>query len=175
MPDVLDLRRILADQKRLQVFIDRRRHHPRPLRERRTAQAIQPRLVGRHLDHDQPNAGRRGQDRLDIGDFQFAARRVARLRSGSRLLPGESRAPSGKQRQGNPAGERKLSEPVATVHGEVPEERKGTRIRRVQCMPQIALVEETREKTELARQPAAELLARGLSIPPSAASRDQNR
>src|SRR5262249_52744261 len=40
LPDVLDLQRVLADEERLEVLLDRRLYHAGPLGEGRTAQAV---------------------------------------------------------------------------------------------------------------------------------------
>jgi hypothetical protein len=70
LPHVLDRQRVLADEEWLEVFVDGRFNRPRTLRECGAAEAVQPRLVGEHLDDHQPNARRRGEDGADVRDLQ---------------------------------------------------------------------------------------------------------
>ena len=73
MPDVLDFKRVLSDQERLQVLVDGRDDHAGPLGEGGTAESVEARLVGVDTNDDQPNSRRSGQDGTDIGDVSVGS------------------------------------------------------------------------------------------------------
>src|SRR5262249_49859630 len=52
LPDVLDLGGVLADEERLEEAVDGGLNHASALGEGGTAQAVEPRLAGGHLDDD---------------------------------------------------------------------------------------------------------------------------
>ena len=65
------LRRVLADQERLEIAVDGRGHDAGPLGEGGAAEAVEAGLVGHDLDHDVAGAaGRGGEDGLNVGDLQ---------------------------------------------------------------------------------------------------------
>ena len=70
LPGVLDPVRGLADEERLEVAIHRGRDEVGPLREGGAAVAVEAVLVGRDLDHDEPQPGRGGGDRAHVGDLR---------------------------------------------------------------------------------------------------------
>jgi hypothetical protein len=125
MVDVLALRRVLAEQERPQEALDRRLDDAGALGEGGAAQAVQPRLAGQHLDHDQAALRRRRQDGLDVGDLQrrqlpvgggrLGAGGLGRPQLGRRgaagaAVPGEEPGQAGGPAQGGPL------EHVASVH-----------------------------------------------------------
>ena len=69
LPKVFDAQRVLAQQEGLQVAVHGRGDYAGPLGEGGAAQAVQARLAGQHLDHHQPDARGRRQDRLHIGNL----------------------------------------------------------------------------------------------------------
>ena len=66
-----------------------------------------------HLDDDQANAGRRGEDGLDVGDLQLAGG-LGRGRS-RRLLPGGSLREERQTRQTSGA----RFQPIAALHDDL--------------------------------------------------------
>ncbi len=109
LPGVLDPVRGLADQERLQVAVHRGGHEVGPLGERGAAVAVEAVLVGRHLDHHEPQPrGCRG-DGAHVGDLRRgqAAKRFLDLRVG----PGRPR--SQEPRRGAARGQ---SERLAPLH-----------------------------------------------------------
>jgi hypothetical protein len=68
LPQVLDARRILADQQRRKV-LDRADDAARVPLERRLAPAVQARLVGMDLDENSVAHPRVADDGFDLGDL----------------------------------------------------------------------------------------------------------
>jgi hypothetical protein len=110
--DVLDLVDPPADEKGPQVLLDSGLHHERTLRERRTPPAVQARLIGDDLHHDQADAIGRREDDLDVldPDRRYAARRRRRRRLGLHVAFGQP----GCGRQHRTA--RKLAQHVTSLH-----------------------------------------------------------
>src|SRR5205085_7104735 len=69
LPDVLDLQRVLAKEKRLEVLIDGSFDDASTLGERGAAKPIEAGFVGQHLDDDQADAARSSEYGLDICDL----------------------------------------------------------------------------------------------------------
>ena len=88
LPDFLDLVRVAADQKWLDILLDRVGDDGRPLRMGAAADAVKARLAGIDLHIDHIGAGHLGVEHLDVGNFQgrntAGAGAVARRRRGLR-------------------------------------------------------------------------------------------
>ena len=109
LPDVLDMVGVFTLEKRAQELVHRGDHGPRALGEGGAAVAVQARLAGLNLDDDRAGqAGRRGQNRFHVGDFQLgqAAAGLRLLRDGAGAGCGQS----GKPGAGDPF------ECVASIH-----------------------------------------------------------
>ena len=70
LPGVVDPVGRLADQERLQVFLDGGNHQVGPLRERGAPVAVQSGLIGGDLDHDQPDSARLCGNHADVLDLR---------------------------------------------------------------------------------------------------------
>ena len=66
--DVIDVIGIAAQEKRPEIVLHGRNDGEGTLGERRTAQAVQPRLARLDFDDHKPDTVRRRADRLDIGN-----------------------------------------------------------------------------------------------------------
>ena len=129
LPGVLDPVRGLADQERLQVALHRRHHEVGALREGGAAVAVEPVLVGRDLDHHQPQPGRRRGDRAHVRDLRRrqAPQRPLRLRVRGR------RTRSQQPRRGPARGQ---TERLAPPHASLP--RPGAGSARDPTLPRVA-------------------------------------
>ncbi len=67
LPCVFDLGGILANQEGFQISVHGRFNNSRTLCKGGAAESIQSRFVRQYLDHDQANASRCRQNRLDVG------------------------------------------------------------------------------------------------------------
>ena len=66
LPNVLGAPNVFADEKRLQILVDRRRDRKVPLGERRAAETVQSRFGRLELDDDQVNVVGSGQYRFHV-------------------------------------------------------------------------------------------------------------
>src|SRR5205823_3882224 len=70
LPEILDVVRLLAAQKRIEVLLDGRSDGPDALSEGCATDTVKPRLTRLDLDDTKPNASRGRQDRLYFCDLQ---------------------------------------------------------------------------------------------------------
>ncbi len=112
LPRVLDPIRGLADEERLQVAFHRGRDEVGALGEGGAAVAVEPVLVGRDLDHDEPQPRRRGGDRAHVLDLRRRQAAESPLDPGVRL--GRSRPQETRRRTAGGEPER-LAPPHAPL------------------------------------------------------------